>query len=107
MALDPAANTWSGTTRELVRVAAPHHNHNLGELAFDPTASSGEQGYGRLYIGNGDYGSALRGQPQQLQRPDTVYGAILRIDPLRGNGSPYSYGIPAAIRSRATEIPRR
>jgi hypothetical protein len=93
-ATNPAANTWSGTTRELIRVAAPHHNHNMGELTFNPNALPGQQRYGWLYISNGDYGSALRGQPQQLQRLDTVYGAILRIDPLGGTGAPYSYGIP-------------
>jgi hypothetical protein len=49
-----------------------------------------------LYISNGDYGSALRGQPQQLQRLDTVYGALLRISPRVGNGAPYTYGIPAS-----------
>ena len=33
---------------------------------------------------------------QQLQRLDTVYGALLRISPLVGNGAPYTYGIPAS-----------
>ncbi len=95
-AASPAANAFSGGSRELLRVAAPHHFHNLGELAFDPTAGPGNANYGLLYIGNGDYGSVERGQPEQLQRLDTVFGALLRIDPLGGSGAPYSYGIPAS-----------
>jgi hypothetical protein len=94
-AASPAANAWSGSSRELIRVAAPHHFHNLGELAFDPTAGPGDPGYGLLYIGNGEYGSVERGEPEQLQRLDTAFGALLRIDPLGGSGAPYSYGIPA------------
>jgi hypothetical protein len=95
-AASPAANSWSGTTRELIRIAAPHHNHNLGELVFDPNLGSSHADYGLLYVASGDFGSAFRNDPDQLQRLDTLFGAILRIDPLGGNGTPYSYGIPAS-----------
>lgn len=95
-AADPAANAWSGTSRELLRVASPHHFHNLGQLAFDPRAGPGDAEYGLLYVGAGDFGSVVRGAPEQLQRADTLYGAVLRIDPTGGSGQPYSYGIPAS-----------
>jgi hypothetical protein len=93
-ATNPAANAWAGTTRELIRIAAAHHSHNMGELSFDPNLSSGHPDYGQLYVSAGDYGSIHRNDPAQLQRLDTLFGAILRIVPSGGNGSPYSYGIP-------------
>ena len=99
-AVDPEANEFVGTRRELIRVAAISTNHNIGEIAFDPTTDCDDPDYGLLYIGSGDYGSVHAGEPDQLQRLDSVYGAVLRIDPLgdpfvRG-GVLYDYGIPAS-----------
>ena len=99
-ATDPAANAWSGTHRELMRIAAPHTYHNLGEIGFDPDLGPTDPDYGLLYIAAGDFGSVELGQPDQVQRLDTVYGCLLRIEPLgepfeRG-GTTYPYGIPAA-----------
>jgi hypothetical protein len=95
----PAANAFVGTSRELIRIAAPLNIHNLGELSFDPTAAPGDADYGLLYIAAGDFGSAEKGEPEQLQRLDTPLGALLRIDPLGGpferGGVTYDYGIPA------------
>lgn len=98
-AADPGADSFAGTRRELMRIAAPHHFHNLGEIGFDPNLPPGHPDYGLLYIGAGDFGSVQTGQSEQLQRLDTPYGALLRIDPLgapflRG-GILYDYGIPA------------
>ncbi|MBW2268789.1 MAG: PQQ-dependent sugar dehydrogenase [Deltaproteobacteria bacterium] len=95
-ATDPAANSFSGTSRELMRIASPHRFHGLGEIAFDPAPQPGDPDYGWLYIGNGDHGSIVNGEPQQLQRLDTPLGALLRIVPLGGDGSAYSYGIPSS-----------
>ncbi len=98
-ASDPGANTFSGTSRELMRIAAPHHFHNLGEIAFNPTATPADSDYGLLYVAAGDFGSVQTGQPEQLQRLDTPFGALMRIDPLGGpfmrNGTTYFYGIPS------------
>lgn len=98
-ASDPGAAVFSGTHRELMRVAAPHRFHNLGEIGFDPSQAPGDPEYGLLYVGAGDFGSVASGQPGQLQRLDTVLGTILRIDPLAGpfwrGGFFYDYGIPA------------
>ena len=97
-AADPTANVFSGTRRELIRVAAISTNHNMGEIAFDPTLGPSDPDYGLLYIGAGDYGSVHEDQPGQLQRLDTVYGVVQRIDPLGGpfvrDGVIYDYGIP-------------
>jgi hypothetical protein len=34
-ASDPSSNGFAGTRRELMRVASPHHFHNMGEIAFN------------------------------------------------------------------------
>jgi glucose/arabinose dehydrogenase len=97
-ATSPAAGAFNGTRRELMRVAAVHRFHNLGEIGFDPAKAPGAPDFGLLYIGSGDFGSVATGQPEQLQRLDSPYGAVLRIDPgggpfMRG-GITYDYGIP-------------
>jgi hypothetical protein len=97
-ATDPAADVFSGNSRELMRVAAPHRFHNFGEIGFDPGLTPADPEYGLLYIATGDFGSVLSGHPEQLQRLDSVYGCLLRIDPLGGpflrNAISYPYGIP-------------
>ncbi len=97
-ATDPSANVFSGTSRELMRVAALNVYHNLGIIDFNPNAMPGDSDYGLLYVPGGDYGSVDSGMPTQLQRLDTIYGCIMRIDPLGGSfvrgGITYPYGIP-------------
>ena len=89
----PSAATFAGTSRVLLRVGQFAGNHNVGALAFNPTASMGDADYGLLYIGFGDGGSAHDplDYGQGLAEP---LGAILRIDPLGGTDGA-SYGIPA------------
>jgi hypothetical protein len=93
-ATDPAANSFAGGSRELIRIESPHRFHNMGEIAFDPNVAPGHPDYGLLYIGSGDFGTVTKGEPAQLQRLDTLYGAVLRIDPLAGSTTPYDYAIP-------------
>jgi glucose/arabinose dehydrogenase len=99
-ASNPSANTFSGTHRELMRIASPHTYHNLGVIDFDPNLGPTDPDYGLLYIAAGDFGSIELHQPGQLQRLDTVYGCLLRIDPLGGpfqrNGITFHYGIPSS-----------
>ena len=68
-------------------------NHNIGVLAFNPTAAAGSPDYGILYASFGDAGAANdpRDFSQTLSEP---HGAIIRIDPLPGDDS-RGYGIPA------------
>ena len=87
------ASAFRGTSREVLRVGQVAANHNVGTIAFNPTAVEGGADYGKLYIAFGD--SGYRDDPfdrgQQLGNP---LGAIVRIDPLRAeNGR--AYGIPA------------
>ena len=90
---DPRANVFSGTSREVFRIGQFAGNHNVGVIAFNPTAAPGSPDYGLLYASFGDAGSANdpRDFGQSLAAP---HGAIIRIDPLAGDGS-RGYGVPA------------
>ena len=87
-AANPAANTFEGTRRELLRVAHVVNNltHPMGYVGFNPTAAPGSPDYGLLYTSGSDLGFSNGGGPHannpgQTQRLDSVIGAILRIDP--------------------------
>ena len=87
-ATNPAANTFEGTRRELLRVAHVVTNltHPFGHVEFNPTAKPGAPDYGLLYTSGSDLGFSNGGGPHannpgQTQRLDSVIGAILRIDP--------------------------
>ena len=87
-ATDPAANTFGGTRRVLLRVAhvVDSLTHPMGAVEFNPTSKPGAPDYGLLYTSGSDLGfSNGRGpnarRPGQTQRLDSVVGAILRIDP--------------------------
>jgi hypothetical protein len=94
---NPAANLFSGTRRELLRVAlyTPGH-HAFGEINFNTFAQPGDADYGLLYVAFGDSGLVdPRRRRDQLGRRDSIYGTILRIDPLGRNAANGKYGIPA------------
>jgi glucose/arabinose dehydrogenase len=87
-AKNPAANTFDGTRRELLRVAhaVMNQSHPMGAVEFNPTAKPGSPDYGLLYTSGSDLGFSNGGGPHannpgQTQRLDSVIGAILRIDP--------------------------
>jgi hypothetical protein len=87
-AVDPAANRFEGSRRELLRVAHVVTNltHPLGAVEFNPTARPGSPDYGLIYTSGSDFGFSNGGgphanNPRQTQRLDTVMTAILRIDP--------------------------
>ena len=87
----PTARIFDGTSREVLRVGEFAANHNVGTVAFNPTATEDDADYGMLYIGFGDGGSAHdpRDYGQGLAEP---LGAIARIDPL--DTADRAYGIP-------------
>ena len=91
-AADAAAAAFAGETRELLRVGQFAPNHNVGAIAFNPTAGTGTADYGLLYICFGDGGSA-NDPMDNGQGLATPLGAIARIDPLATDAG--SYGIPA------------
>jgi hypothetical protein len=85
---DPKANTFTGTRRELLRVAHIVQNltHPMGAVEFNPTARPGSPDYGLLYTSGSDLGFSNGGgphasNPAQSQRRDSVVTAILRLDP--------------------------
>jgi hypothetical protein len=87
-AADPAANTFDGTRRELLRIAhiVTTLTHPFGAVEFNPTAKPGAPDYGLLYTSGSDMGFSNgagpnANNPGQTQRLDTVIGAILRFDP--------------------------
>jgi hypothetical protein len=115
---DPAADTFQGTRRELLRVAHVVNNltHPMGNVEFNPTARPGDPDYGLLYTSGSDLGFSNGGgpnasNPRQTGRLDSVVGAILRFDPrspsesggVKGLGD---YTVPAVNRFAADGDPR-
>lgn len=92
---DPNSEKYDGDApRELMRIEQPFDNHNAGQIAFNPLATPGSPEFGRLYISIGDGGSA--GDPMNMsQNLNSIFGKILRIDPLGSNSKTGQYGIPA------------
>jgi hypothetical protein len=95
-AKNPRAEAYDGSApRELFRVAHPFPNHNGGMIAFNPLARRGQPDFGMLYVGSADGGSG--GDPQNMsQNLKSIFGKILRIDPLGNNSSNKKYGVPAS-----------
>ncbi len=117
-ATNPAANTFEGTRRELLREAHIVSNltHPMGAVEFNPTAKPGDADYGLLYTSGSDHGFSNGGGPQannpgQTQRLDSIITAILRIDPrspsvthgVKGLGD---YTIPPANKFAADNDPK-
>ncbi|MYD44021.1 MAG: PQQ-dependent sugar dehydrogenase, partial [Gammaproteobacteria bacterium] len=89
---DSAASSFVGEQREMLRIGQFASNHNIGNVAFNPTATQGTPDYGMLYIGLGDGGGA-NDPNEHGQNPNSILGTIIRIDPLAG-GADAEYGIP-------------
>ena len=116
-ATNPAANTFEGTRREILRTAHVVANltHPMGAVEFNPTAKRGDPDYGLLYTSGSDYGFSNGGgpnasNPAQTQRLDSVIGAILRIDPrspsvTHGRKGLGDYTIPMANKFAANGPP--
>ena len=93
-AMDPAAETFSGTHRELLRVGFGGQVHGIQEINFNPTARRGSADYGKLYLAVGDGGQGVNNtDPQNLALP---HGKLLRIDPAGTDSPNGKYGIPAS-----------
>jgi hypothetical protein len=102
--LDPAdpSRIDPASKREILRIAQPTRDHNLGQIGFDSNASPGDPDRGILYVavGDGGYPVGSPADPNRTAQDRTdVFGSILRIDPL-GTSTPERptnghYGIPA------------
>ncbi|TDO31385.1 glucose/sorbosone dehydrogenase [Paractinoplanes brasiliensis] len=92
-ATNPAADTFAGTHRELLRIGFGGQIHGIQEINFNPTARRGTADYGKLYLAVGDGGLGVNNtDPQNLAVP---HGKLLRIDPAGRNSPNGKYGIPA------------
>jgi len=92
-ATNPAAATFSGTSRELLRVAQPSEGHAIGMVAFNPNATTpANPDYGKLYISMGDAGDNRSYSPNG-QDTSNPYGKVLRIDPTPSGGARFT--VPA------------
>ena len=89
------ADTFSGTSRELVRINVVKVNHGVQEITFNPLSKPGNKDYGMLYIGIGDGGSVEEGYGFLAHSKEKVWGTVLRINPMGNNSSNGHYGIPA------------
>jgi len=117
-ATNPAANTFAGTRRELLRGAhvVANPSHPLGAVEFNPTAKPGDPDYGLLYTSGSDHGFSNGGgpnasNPAQTQRLDSIITAILRIDPrspsvTHGQKGLGDYTIPMANKFAADGDPK-
>jgi hypothetical protein len=117
-ATNPAANTFEGTRREILRTAHVVANltHPMGAVEFNPTAKRGDPDYGLLYTSGSDYGFSNGGgpnasNPAQTQRLDSIITAILRIDPrspsvTHGQKGLGDYTIPMANKFAADGDPK-
>ncbi|GAA2715540.1 PQQ-dependent sugar dehydrogenase [Micromonospora olivasterospora] len=93
-AADPAADTFAGTHREVLRIGFGGPIHGVQEINFNPTAKPDDADYGLLYVAVGDGGLGVRnGDPQNLGMP---HGKLLRIDPRGTDSANGRYGIPPA-----------
>jgi hypothetical protein len=89
-----AATYDGGAPRTLLRIEQPFRNHNGGQVAFNPVANPGDADFGKLYVGVADGGSG--GDPLDLaQNLGSIFGKVLRLDPLGSNSANGRYGIPA------------
>jgi hypothetical protein len=117
-AATPAAGTFQGTRRELLRHAHIVQNltHPMGAVEFNPAAKPGDADYGLLYTSGSDLGFSNGGgphasNPSQTQRLDTVVTAILRFDPRspsvsKGTKGLGDYTIPPSNRFAADGDPK-
>ena len=94
-AKDPAADAFEGSRREIARFEGPDAQHGLQDIGFDPNLRPTDPGYGALYLLVGDGTSVWRGNARGVGRPDSLFGAVLRIDPNGRDGRGGTYGIPA------------
>ncbi|MEV0227113.1 PQQ-dependent sugar dehydrogenase [Streptomyces sp. NPDC050704] len=91
---DPAAGTFGGSRREILRIGFAGTIHGIQQIDFNPTARPHDKDHGLLYLAVGDGGRGARNtEPQSLSLP---HGKILRIDPRGTDSANGKYGIPAA-----------
>jgi glucose/arabinose dehydrogenase len=87
----PNLTCWRNGAQVQNCIPQDSYRHNIGTVEFGKD--------GALYVGNGD----VDRNPAGPQNPATLIGAILRLDPMTGNGlpdNPFYDGDPTSNRSR-------
>lgn len=90
---DSSSNVFSGTHRELLRIAQASTAHGMQQAQFRPHANSGDDDYGMLYVSNGD-GENSPHFSDAAQNLGSLQGTVFRIDPAGNNSPNGKYGIP-------------
>jgi len=91
---DPNQAVFYGSRRELLRVDMVTQIHGFQDLTFNPNAQPNSEDYGMLYLGIGDGGAALAGHPEICGTTQSIWGSVVRIDPLGTDSSNGNYGLP-------------
>lgn len=91
---NPNADTFVGTSRELLRVNVVTGIHGVQEVTFNPLSKPGDKDYGLLYIGIGDGGSVEEAHRFLAHSKEKIWGTIIRINPSGNNSTNSKYGIP-------------
>lgn len=93
-ASEPGRSVFEGSRREIMRIGFRGSAHGVQEIAFNPNLSPGDEDYGNLYLCVGE-GSTTRRRPELARSVHTIYGKVLRIDPLGRDSANGNYGIVA------------
>lgn len=95
--LGPSGVIDPGSQRELMRIGEPFGDHNIGNIAFNPTVAPASPDYGKLYIALGDGGNNFPAVPidpfNNGQNRSSPLGTLLRIDPIQSGADAYT--VPA------------
>jgi glucose/arabinose dehydrogenase len=95
-ATNPAAATFSGSRRTVLRIGFATRLHAIQQIDFNVHAQPGDPDFGLLYLAVGDGGIGTNNGNTDPQRMNIPHGKVLRIDPLGTNGRGGRYGIPAS-----------
>lgn len=92
---EPGEAVFQGSRREMMRIGFRGSAHGVQEIAFNPNLRPDDQDYGNLYLCVGE-GSTSRRNVELARSVHSVYGAVLRIDPLGRDSDNGQYGIVGA-----------
>ena len=94
-AKEPGKAVFEGSQREIMRFGFPGHAHGVQEIAFNTNLLPDDQDYGNLYVCVGEVSSLRFGHADLARSVHSVYGTVLRINPLGRDSDNGQYGIVA------------
>ncbi len=93
---EPGNAVFEGSRREVLRIGFPRHTHGVQEIAFNHNLLPDDPDYGNLYVCVGEGSTLAVGLLEPARSVNSVYGSVLRIDPLGRDSDNGQYGIVAA-----------